>query len=93
MIDASQQKGFSVKQIKTEELPENMKKMTLAERMKYIELNAKKRSLIQTQINELNTKRQKYIAENKKEETGDKMLDNAMISAIKKQAKAKNFKF
>ena len=47
------------------------------------------REEIQKQIQELNAKREVYIAENQKEETGE--LENAMLSAIKAQASKKNY--
>ena len=44
---------------------------------------------IQKEIQEVNAKREAYIAEQQKEQRGE--LENAMVKAIKKQASKKNY--
>ena len=55
----------------------------------YITEKSKEREAIQKEINELNEKRRKFIAEKKK--ATDNGLEGAMINALKKQAGKKNY--
>ena len=55
----------------------------------FVKEKKQEREKIQKQIQELNAKREAYIAKNQKNEKGE--LENAMLSAIKAQASKKNF--
>lgn len=93
IIDASEGDNFEIDKIKEEELPQEMKNKSTEEKMKIIEDNKAERVQIQNQIIELNKKRMEYVSEKKKESNIENSLDDAMIKAIKKQAKSKNFVF
>jgi len=85
-----------IEDVKAEDLPENMKKMSMTERKTYLEGKKKERDSIQKQIAELSIERGKYVeAELKKiaEKDGVETLDTAVIKTARKQAEAKNFKF
>ena len=89
LVDAEKEADFSYDKLKKEELPQELKGKTSSEIKKYLEAKRKEREAIQNEIKELNEQRRKYISENSKQtENG---LENAMLQAIKKQAKKKNY--
>lgn len=81
--------------IKKEDLPENMREMTIAQREAYIKGKLDERKTIQDEINTLNKARVKYVAEKRKELAADgkETLDAALIGAIREQATKKKFDF
>jgi hypothetical protein len=99
MVDAAKERGGAAKiaaETKDEDLPEEMKKMTKEERVKYIDEKAKQREAIQQQISQLSEERRKYVALKEKElaaQTGDNTLDAAILNSIREQAKAKKYTF
>ena len=92
LVDATSEGEVEIENVPKDQLPEEMKKMTVGERKIYLDEKVKERESIQKEINELNEARRIYVAE-KMEESGDNTLDAAMIKAIRAQAEAKNFKF
>lgn len=95
LVDASEEEDFELAEVKDETLPEEMKGMSLEEKEKYIEEKKAERAKIKKEINELNKKREAYVAEKKKETAteGEAALDDAMIKSIKDQAAKKKLKF
>ena len=93
LIDAEKEGKVDVEKLDEKSLPEEMKKMKPEERKQYIETKKKERTDIQSKINRLREERDKYVAEQRKKESGEKTLDQAMIEAIRTQAEKKNFKF
>lgn len=92
LIDAVEEDSFELEKLPETALPDFMKKMTLKERKKYIEQKKIERTKITKEIAELTKKRDAFVAQ-KRTESADNMLDKAIIDAVKKQAKAKNFEF
>jgi hypothetical protein len=92
LVDASDDKDFDVAKIEKEQLPEALKHKSTAQIEKFIETKKVERNQIQKEIQELNTKRETYIAKNQKENAKGE-LENAMLEAIKKQAEKKNYKW
>ncbi len=90
LVDASKSKNFKYDKVEKKSLPKELRGKTTAEIKVYVERQAKKRTEIQYEINELNEKRKKFIAEQKNNNLEDN-LENAMIKTIKKQAKRKNY--
>ena len=90
LVDAYDDKDFDVNTLKKEELPELLQGKSKKEITSYIESKKKERKEIQNKIQEVNMRREAYIAQNKKDHTNGE-LENAMLSAIKKQAKVKNY--
>jgi len=82
-------------EIRSEELPDNMRSMSESERKEYIKKQASERKNIQEKINQLNAERQKYVAQKEKELSGKgaQTLDQAVIGAIRGQAAKKGFSF
>ena len=93
LVDALKEDTVKLDDVKTEDLPEEMQKMTLEERKAYIDTKSKERAAIQEKISKLNTSRKKFVAEELKKlsETGEDTLDAAMIRAIREQAESKKF--
>jgi len=89
LVDAKEEESFSYDDIKMTDLPSELQKMSKEELERYVELKQKERESIQSEIAELNKKRSVYI-ESKKTD-GTNQLENAMLEAIKKQAKKKNY--
>lgn len=93
LVDASREKDFNIAELKTDDLPAVMQKMSVEERKAYIEKNAKDRAGLQKKINQLNREREQYVAQKLKDEAGTNTLDSVMISAIREQSAKRNFKF
>lgn len=90
LVDAEQNKSFSYEKLNKNSLPRELQGKSTTELKKYVAEQSAKRKEIQKKINELNAKRNKYVA-NKQKETNTKSLDKAMITAIRKQAQKKNY--
>ncbi len=94
LVDALKNNSVQLDDIKDEELPEEMQKMTAKERKAYIEAKAKQRDEMQKKIQLLNEQRKKYVAEEmKKLRKENDTLGSAIIQAVRKQAMKRNFKF
>ena len=96
LVDALKDKKLDLKDIKKEDLPENMQAMSLEERQSFADQKAAERTTIQKRIQELNTQREAFVnAELKKQATSQNIdtLGFAMNSTIRKQAMQKNFTF
>jgi len=89
LVDAAEDDESIISELKDKELPEELQGKSENEIKAYINKKKAERQEIQKKIQELNAKREVYIAEHQKEETGE--LENAMLSAIKAQASKKNF--
>lgn len=90
LVDASKNKNFNVSKIEKKQLPKELQNKTNKEIEAFIETKKIERKNIQQQIKEANQKREAYIAKNQKEGSKGE-LENAMISAIVKQGKSKNY--
>ena len=88
LVDASKEKEFDLKNVKAEELPAEMQKMTPEERKAYVEKKQAERAAIQKEIAQVSVERQKYIdAEMKKQNlTADQSFDAAVRRTIQEQA-------
>jgi HD superfamily phosphohydrolase YqeK len=80
---------LKIEEIKTEDLPDEMKKMSVQERKAYIDKMEKDRAQIQDKINKLNDERSKYVAQKMLENKNENTLDAVMIKTIREQAKKK----
>lgn len=91
LVDASREQSFSYTKIDKEALPPDLKGKSPAEVKKYVAQKAREREEIQKKIQDLHTKREAYIAREHKSAQASNNLNDAMIKAIKTQAKAKNY--
>ena len=90
LVDAAKDKDFKYEKIVKKNLSKELRRKSTIELKRHVETQAKERKEIQKRINELNVKRKVFITE-KQSENKDTNLEKAMISTIKKQAKAKNY--
>ncbi|KJD32470.1 von Willebrand factor type A [Tamlana nanhaiensis] len=89
LVDAIEENEVAVTDIKENALPSELKGKSDAEIKAYITKKSKEREAIQNEIQELNKKRTEYVLKQQKEKTNG--LENAMIKAIKDQAKKKKY--
>jgi hypothetical protein len=90
LVDAAKDDESVISKTREEELPKEMKSMSVPQRKAYVDQKAKERAAIQKEIQDLNSKRQEYINTHTSQADKDAMLDGAMIKAIREKAKAKN---
>ncbi len=89
LVDAAEDDEAVITRLKEKDLPKELHGKSEKEIKTYITQKKNEREEIQKQIQELNAKREVYIAENQEEEKGE--LENALMSAIKTQAGKKNY--
>jgi Fe2+ transport system protein B len=94
-VDAMDEDEEIIEKLKDEDLPKEMKGMTVSERKEYIGKKAQERTEIQNKIQEAAKKRAKFIAEKRKETVGDEenTLDAVMLKTVREQAVNKSFIF
>ncbi|SHG47076.1 von Willebrand factor type A domain-containing protein [Chryseolinea serpens] len=93
LVDAAKDNEKVIMEAKADDLPEEMRTMSIAQRKVYIKQKSEERTKIQAEIQSLNKKRQEYIFKNTPQSSKDKMLDASMMKAIKEQGRAKNLKW
>ncbi len=92
-MDAAKDNEKVITEIKSDDLPTEMRAMSIAQRKVYIKQKSEERTKIQVEIQSLNKNRQEYIFKNTPQSSKDKMLDASMMKAIKEQGGAKNLKW
>ena len=92
LVDASTYNEKIFLEIKSTDLPEEMRSMTLDQRKAYISLKSDQRKKIQAEIQSLNAKRMEYISNHAPQSAKD-MLDASLMKAIMEQGGAKNLKW
>lgn len=90
LVDASKKRDFDVSQVEKEQLPQELKNKSDKEITQFINSKKEEREKIQKEIQELNSKREAYLAKNQKDSSKGE-LENALLSAIQKQALKKNY--
>jgi hypothetical protein len=98
LVDACKEEGFDLASVKTEDLPEEMRELSLEERKAYIEKKTKERDEIQKKITELAAKRDAYIKEEaaKAEAAAPaaaESFDSAVRESLRDAAEEKGFEF
>ena len=95
LVDKSAETGFDLAKIPAEDLPAEMRAMTLEQKQAWIETKKKERVEIQGRIHELAAKRTEFVrGEMEKHGLDDsKALDKVVRDAIREQAGAKGFQF
>ncbi|WP_339624832.1 vWA domain-containing protein [uncultured Winogradskyella sp.] len=91
LVDAEKEESFSYDDLDKNELPKELKGKSKSEIKSYITQKSKERETIQNAITELNNKRKEFITKITSDPNNG--LENAMIKAIKIQAKKKNYKW
>ncbi len=91
LVDAVADEEIVIEDLKSASLPEELKGKSSDEIKTYIKQKSIERAAIQKEIQQLNIKRKLFISEQQKENSNG--LENAMVNAIKAQAKKKNYKW
>lgn len=95
LVDAAKEKEFKLEEVKDEDLPEDMRKLSLEERKARIEKMRAEREAVQKDVVATNTEREAFIAAEmkKKNLTQDQAFDEAVRRAVREQAGRKGFAF
>lgn len=94
LVDAEQQEGLEVAKLKKEDLPAEMREMTVTQQRTYIEKKRTRRSAVREKIRRVSAEREEYLRQaRQKAGSGQTSLDQAMKEAIRQQAQSKNFQF
>jgi hypothetical protein len=93
LVDAAKDNEKIIVETKSDDLPKEMRTMSIEQRKVYIKQKSEERTKIQVEIQSLNKKRREYIFKNTPQSSKDKMLDASMMKAIKEQGRAKNLKW
>jgi hypothetical protein len=94
LVDAVKDGKVDLANVKEEELPEEMRKMTPEERKAHLEKKAEERAKVQDEVRKLSEEREKYVAEERKKqaEQGAKTFEDAVRDTLKTQLEKKGFK-
>lgn len=96
LVDACKQGKVKLAELAPDQLPDEMKTMTPAQRKAYLESKETARADIQKQIARLNKEREQFVTAERKRQaakTGAQSLDMAVIDGLRKQAAKKEFIF
>jgi hypothetical protein len=96
LIDALKDKKVKLEDLKTEELPEDMRKMTPAERKAYLEKLEKRRAELGKEALDLDKKRSNFIQEKlavDAKKTGKTGFDSHVVDTLRRQAARYNIKY
>lgn len=93
LIDAREKKDFDLAKIPAEQLPEEMREMSLEEKQSHIDKMAKERKAIQEKIKALGAEREKHIAEARREaaEEEGESLGEAINKTIDEQLESQGY--
>ncbi len=92
LADACTEGKVKIEDVKEADLPENLRKMTPAQRKQYVEEKIKSRTEMQKKIEDLSKQREDYIAgERRQQATTQPTLDAAMLAAVRGQMSHKKF--
>jgi hypothetical protein len=91
LVDAKKGGQVKLEEMKDEELPLEMKGMTIKERNEYVATLQGKRETLQKKIARLHDERELFVADKLKNQATTNTLDNAIIHALRQQAAKKNF--
>ncbi|MBI5778609.1 MAG: VWA domain-containing protein [Planctomycetes bacterium] len=94
LLDAVNEKRVKLEELKDEELPEEMRKITPEKRREYLETKQKDRAEIVKKIQDLSRARDEYIqTEIKKQNLDKNTVDQIILNTLRQQAEKKGFKF
>ena len=93
LLDALDDNSVRLETIRTEDLPEDMRPMTLDQRRAYVEQLRAERRRIKDEIQRLTKEREAFLRDKHKHRPRGKTLDSALIQAIRTQAQTVGFTF
>jgi hypothetical protein len=95
LVDAINTGRCKLEDVKDEDLPEDLRKLSKADRKARVDEVIKGRAQIQKRILELNKEREAFLAAERKKlaEKGEETLDSAIVKAVREQASRANIRF
>jgi len=95
LVDAHTNGKVDLDSVEDDRLPEPMRDMSKGERKAYIEKAANERKNKQSEILALSKEREAYVAEQRKKQSENSVstVEDALISAVRKQGENKSFEF
>ena len=93
LVDRAKAKDFDISKVKDEELPEELRKLSVEERKAYITKKTAEREALQKELQDLTGARGKFVAEKMKETSKDSTLETAVTGAVREQASKKGVVF
>src|SRR6185436_3929091 len=89
LIDGIREKRVKLEELKEEQLPEELKKMTAEDRKAYVEKKSKEREELRAKIVEVSKKRDEFLAEELKKRGAKDSFDSSVLQALSEQAARK----
>lgn len=93
LVDAVKNNKVKVEDINTDDLPQEMKSLTVEERKTYVASKEIERKNVQMEINKLAGKRKTYITKAQKDSATNNELENAILKSVKTKAIERSFTF
>jgi hypothetical protein len=95
LVDAVEKEALELESLDNAALPAEMHEMEPQQRKAYVEAKAKQRADLKKEISELSKQREKYVAQEKRKSAAEEVstVNDALVSSVRKQGKAKNYKF
>ena len=92
LVQDVENQTVKIEDIKTENLPEDLQKLSVAERKKAIEKRITERKAIRAEIVTLSKQRDEYLAAERKKKGASNGFDTAVAQALKEQLLKKGIK-
>ena len=92
LVQDVENSAVKIEDVKTEDLPEEMQKLSVTQRKKEIDKRVGERKLIRAEILELSKKRDDFIAAERKKKGPQNGFDTAVAQALKEQLLRKGIK-
>jgi len=86
LVDAIREKRVKLDELKEEQLPEELKKMTPEQRKAHLEKKSKEREDLRAKIVELSKKRDEFLADELKKRGAKDSFDSSVLEALSEQA-------
>ncbi len=93
LVDDLKEKRIALTEIKKEELPTPMQKMTMEQQQAFLKAKVEERQKIQTRINELLKLRQIYLQDQMRRQAGKGSFDEQVRAMIVEQANKKGIQY
>lgn len=93
LIDAVKEKKADLSKLKDEELPKELRDLAPEKRAEFVAEKSAEREELQKRLVTLSTEREKFVAQQAKQPTDAKTLDQAVTTAVREQAAKKAFVF
>lgn len=93
LVDAEKKGLVRLEELAEDELPREMKGMSAAQRKEYVASMQKKREEMRKKVSALNAERERFLRERQKSQAAAGGLDEAVISALRRQAEQKGYVF